>query len=54
MKLAARPRSGRGPSVARSQLSDELKQFQKEHERALQEMTELRSLLSEHDGLLDE
>ncbi len=52
-RRAAQERT-RAERVARSQLSDELKQFQKEHERALQEMTELRSLLSEHDGLLDE
>ncbi|MDQ1455121.1 MAG: hypothetical protein QOH28_741 [Actinomycetota bacterium] len=52
-RRAAQERT-RAERVARSQLSDELKQFQKEHELALQEMTELRSLLSEHDGLLDE
>jgi golgin subfamily B member 1 len=40
--------------AARSQIADELKRFQAEHERVVEEMTALRSSLSEHDGLLDD
>lgn len=50
---AAQERRG-AERAARSQIADELKQFQDEHERAVEEMTALRSSLSEHDGLLDE
>ena len=44
----------RAERAARSQIADELKRFQNEHERVVEEMTSLRSSLSEHDGLLDE
>ena len=44
----------RAERAARSQIADELKRFQDEHERVVEEMTALRSSLSEHDGLLDE
>ncbi len=44
----------RAERAARAQVADELEQFQLEHERVVQEMTGLRSSLSEHDGLLDE
>ena len=40
--------------AARAVVADELKRFQQEHERVLEEMAVLRSALAEHDGLLDE
>ncbi len=44
----------RAEREARAEIADELRQFQEEHERVMREMVELRSSLSEHDGLLDE
>ena len=44
----------RAERAARSQIADELKRFQDEHLRVVEEMAALRSSLSEHDGLLDE
>ena len=40
--------------TARAAIAGEIKHFQDEHERVVQEMAALRSSLSEHDGLLDE
>ena len=44
----------RAERAARAQIAGELRQFQEEHERVVQELTVLRSSLTEHDGLLDE
>ncbi len=44
----------RAERAARAQIADELRHFQEEHERVVQEMRGLRSSLTEHDGLLDE
>ncbi len=44
----------RAERAARAEIADELKHVQDEHDRALHEVSVLRSSLSEHDGLLDE
>jgi hypothetical protein len=44
----------RAERAARSAIADELKRFAEERDRVLQEMTELRGSITEHDGLLDE
>jgi chromosome segregation ATPase len=44
----------RAERAARSEIADELKRFEEERDRAIQEMTELRGSISEHNGLLDE
>jgi chromosome segregation ATPase len=52
-KRGAQERS-RAERAARAEIADELQRFHEEHERAMHEVTVLRSSLSEHDGLLDE
>ena len=52
-RRAAQERT-RAEREARAQVADELKRFQEEHERVVQELNALRGSLSEHDGLLDE
>ncbi|HEV7527022.1 MAG TPA: hypothetical protein VGP92_18845 [Acidimicrobiia bacterium] len=44
----------RAEREARAEIAGELKRFQEEHERVVQEMAALRGSLTEHDGLLDE
>jgi len=44
----------RAERAARAEIADELRRFQEEHQRVVQEMSGLRSSLTEHDGLLDE